>query len=282
MSETAPPNGLDLADAFYFVCLGEELLAISERGIPRPVTADEFRWANMDVEYKHYLGRWENRACYALAARGHPPAGFAAIGLRAWLGRVESDFFYLAGRAKQIVEWHRNHRYCSRCGAENEDHATDRAKHCQSCGLTTYPRLSPSIIVLVRKGVYMLLARNAAWPPTLYSTLAGFVEPGESIEQAVHREVAEEVGIEVANLRYLGSQPWPFPNSLMLGFHADYAGGEIACHDGEIADARWFRYDELPNVPSGTAISRWLIDAFIDEVQLGAGQMQTQGGAAPA
>ena len=111
----------------------------------------------------------------------------------------------------------------------------------------------------------MLLARNARWPTGMFSTLAGFVEPGESIEQTVHREVMEEVGLKVTNLRYLGSQSWPFPNSLMLGFHADYAGGEIVCQEGEISEARWFPHDELPDVPPGTAISRWLIDAFIEE-----------------
>ena len=266
VSEVAPPDGLDLGEALYFVCLGDEMLSISEQGVPRPVTADEFRWVDLAVDYKHYLGRWESRACFALAATGRPPEGFASTGLRAWLGRVEPDFFYLAGRAKQIVEWHRQHRFCGRCGTATEDHATDRAKHCPDCGLTIYPRLSPSIIVLVRKGEHMLLARNVAWPTTMFSTLAGFVEPGESIEQTVHREVAEEVGIEVTNLRYLGSQSWPFPNSLMLGFHADYASGEFAFHDGEIAEARWFHYRELPNVPGGTAISRWLINAFIDEM----------------
>ena len=266
ISEVEAPAGLDADDAYYFVCIGEEMLSISEQGIPRPVTADEFRWLDIEVSYKHYLGRWENRACYALAAEGQAPEGFALTGLRAWLGRVAPDFFYLAGRAKQIVEWHRDHRFCSRCGSANEDHASDRAKVCRECGLTTYPRLSPSIIVLVRKDDHMLLARNAAWPMRMYSTLAGFVEPGESIEQTVHREVQEEVGIDVANLRYLGSQSWPFPNSLMLGFHADYAGGDIVCQDGEIADARWFHYRDLPNVPGGTAISRWLIDAFVDEM----------------
>ena len=112
----------------------------------------------------------------------------------------------------------------------------------------------------------MLLARNARWPTGMYSTLAGFVEVGESIEQTVHREVQEEVGIQVDNLRYLGSQSWPFPNSLMLGFHAEYAGGDIVCQQSEIAEARWFRVDDLPNVPPATAISRWLIDDFIDQV----------------
>ena len=265
LSETTPPAGANTDDALYFACLDGRMLAVSEHGVPRPVTADEFRWVDVEVAYKHYLGRWEGRACYALAVQGDVPEAFAATDLRAWLGRVEPDFFYLAGRAKQIVEWHRDHRFCGRCGAENEEHPTDRAKRCPACGLTIYPRLSPSIIVLVRRGDEMLLARNAAWPTAMFSTLAGFVEPGESIEQTVHREVAEEVGIAVTNLRYLGSQSWPFPNSLMLGFHADYASGEIAFHDGEIAEARWFHFRDLPNVPNATAISRWLIDAFVQE-----------------
>ena len=115
----------------------------------------------------------------------------------------------------------------------------------------------------------MLLARNANWPAGFYSTLAGFVEPGESVEQTLHREVMEEVGVQVSNLRYFGSQSWPFPNSLMLGYHADYLDGEIVCQEGEIADARWFKVDDLPNMPPPTAISRWLIDAFIDEQRAG-------------
>ena len=142
----------------------------------------------------------------------------------------------------------------------------DRAKRCDECGLISYPKLSPSIIVLVRRGEEALLARNEAWPTGMFSTLAGFVEPGESIEQTVHREVSEEVGIRVKNIHYLGSQSWPFPNSLMLGFHADYDSGEIVCQEGEIAEAEWFKYDNLPNVPGNTAISGWLIKSFIDEM----------------
>lgn len=264
-SLVATPEDADRDDALYFAYLGEEILCISERGIPRPVTRDEFRWLDVDVSWRTFLGRWEGRPCFALAASGNVPEGFARVGLRAWLGRVDPAFFYLAGRAKQIVAWHRDHRYCGRCGTETADHGTDRAKECPRCGLVSYPRLSPSIIVLVRKGDEMLLARNSNWPTGMFSTLAGFVEPGESIEQTVHREVQEEVGVAVTNLRYLGSQSWPFPNSLMLGFHADYAGGDIVCQEDEIAEAHWFHYARPPNTPGGTAISGWLIRAFIDE-----------------
>ena len=265
VSLTSAPENADSDDALYFVYLKDEILCISEQGIPRPITADEFRWLDVEVTFKHYLGHWQNTSCYALGATGQAPEGFTTVGLRGWLGRVDAGFFYLAGRAKQIVEWHRDHQFCGRCGEPMQDHATDRAKHCSRCDLISYPQLSPSIIVLVRRDDEMLLARNAAWPTGMYSTLAGFVEPGESIEQTVHREIHEEVGLTVENLHYLGSQSWPFPNSLMLGFHADYHSGDITYHDQEIAEARWFRYDEIPNVPGGTAISRWLIDAFIQE-----------------
>lgn len=265
LPETRPAEALDLDEAWYFIMVGDEIVSIAEHGIPRPVTADEFRWLDMEVEFKHYMGQLDGRACFALSASGQVPEGYAASGLRAWLGRVEAEMFALAGRAKQLVEWNRDHSYCGRCGSEMQDHAVDRAKHCTKCGLISYPRLSPSIIVLVRKGEEMLLARNAAWPEGMFSTLAGFVEPGESIEQTVHREVMEEVGLEVTNLRYMGSQSWPFPNSLMLGFHADYLSGEIVCQDDEIAEARWFHVRDMPNIPGGTAISRWLIDAFVEE-----------------
>ena len=266
LSLAKEPDGADDDNSLLFVFLGDDLMSISEQGIPRPITADEFRWVDVEVEAKLYLGQWQSKACYALSAHGRPPEGYAASGLRSWLGRVTPGMFYLAGRAKQIIDWNRDHAFCGRCGVETEDHGADRAKECSSCGLVSYPRLSPSIIVLVRRGEEMLLARNAAWPTGMFSTLAGFVEPGESIEQTVHREVREEVGIAVSNLRYLGSQSWPFPNSLMLGFHADYDSGDIVCHDGEIAEANWFRHDNMPNVPGGTAISGWLINTFIEEM----------------
>jgi NAD+ diphosphatase len=260
-----PPADAAHDDAFYFVVMEQQLLSVSERGVPRPVTADEYRWLEIERGQEIYLGRYRGRSCFVVPAAGRAPEGYALLGLRAWLGRVEHSLFYLAGRAQQIAEWHRDHRYCGRCGNDMVTSDEDRAKVCTECGLLCYPRVAPSMIVLVRKGDEMLLARNASWPQGMYSTLAGFVEPGESVEQTLHREVFEEVGLRVQNLRYLGSQPWPFPHSLMLGFHADYASGEIRCQEGEIADARWFHPSKLPMVPPGTAISRWLIDAFVAE-----------------
>ena len=253
--------------ALYFCFIKDDILAISDGGIPRPIEADEFRWLDVETHSKSYLGAWKNKPCFALDVQGEVPPGYVTSDLRGWLGRVEPGLFYLAGRAKQMVDLIRDNQYCGRCGEEMVNHTSDRARTCPSCRLINYPRISPSIIVLVRKGEDMLLARNANWPGGFYSTLAGFVEPGESIEQTVHREVKEEVGIRVKNVRYLGSQFWPFPNSLMLGFHCDYESGEFVFEDKEIAEAKWFPYDSLPNVPGGTAISRWLIDAFIDEIK---------------
>jgi NAD+ diphosphatase len=265
--DTGPAEEADRDESWIFVTIDGEIACISEQGVPRPITGDELRWLDVEIHSRHYLGRFRGRSCFAVEAQGRLPEGYTLSGLRAWLGRVEPAVFYLVGRAKQIVEWHGTHQYCGRCATPMEDHPRDRAKVCPACGLVNYPRLSPSIIVLVTRGEEMLLARNVHWPTSMYSTLAGFVEPGESIEQTVHREVEEEVGIRVRNLRYLGSQSWPFPNSLMLGFHAEYESGEIVCQEDEIADARWFRYDDLPNVPPGTAISRWLIDDFIAQLQ---------------
>jgi len=264
-SLVTPPAGANHDDAWYFPYIDQQILCVSEHGSVRPIDADAFRWLQIEVDAEIYLGHYRGRSCFAVAARGSSQEGFALMDLRGWLGRVDASLFYLAGRAKQLVDWHLDHAFCGRCGAAMEDHPQDRARTCGRCSLISYPRLSPSIIVLIRRGQDMLLARNARWPTGMFSTLAGFVEPGESIEQTVHREVMEEVGLKVTRLRYLGSQSWPFPNSLMLGFHADYAGGEILCQEREISEARWFPHDDLPDVPPGTAISRWLIDAFIED-----------------
>lgn len=257
------PDGADCDEAWYFVFMQGELTCKSEHGVLTPITAGDYRWFDVETQTKQFLGHHGNVPCFALKAKGAVPEGYASVPLRALLGRTKQSLFYLAGRAQQIVDWFENHQFCGRCGSEMVLHPQDRAMTCESCRLVNYPRLSPSIIVLVTRGEEMLLARNASWPTNMYSTLAGFVEAGESIEQTVHREVFEEVGLRVKNLRYFGSQSWPFPNSLMLGFHAEYGGGDIVCQAGEIADAQWFTKDSMPQTPPKTAISGWLIDEFI-------------------
>lgn len=176
-------------------------------------------------------------------------------------GSVAEPVWAAAGRAVQLVDWNRNHRFCGRCATPTEMAPGERARRCPQCGLHAFPRLAPAIITLVQDGDgRALLARNARWPTAMYSCLAGFVEPGESVEDAVRREVHEEVGIEVSDLRYFGSQPWPFPHSLMIGFHARYRGGDIRVDGEEIADARWFAPEELPEIPGRISIARRLID----------------------
>lgn len=256
-----PPDDVNRESALYFTFRGGSFLCRAQTESPEPLSGDETRWLEHGQEI--YLGELDRRPCFALEVTGEVVPGYSEHGLLSLLGRLEPRVFYLAGRAHQLIEWQRSHCFCGTCGEATRVHENDRARVCDACGSTWYPRLSPSIIVLIWRDQEMLLARNAAWPNGFFSTLAGFVEPGESIEQTLHREVEEEVGLQVANLRYLGSQSWPFPNSLMLGFQAQYAGGEIRCQESEIAEADWFRFDQPPSIPPAWAISRWLIDDFV-------------------
>lgn len=190
------------------------------------------------------------------------PVGAAEVTLRE-VAALSETWFALCARARAHLDWRDQHRFCSRCGQPVTRLAGEFAMQCTPCDLRFYPRIAPCIIVLVTDGHRVLLAlgekvKQRGW----YSTLAGFIESGESAEQAVAREVKEEVGIEVANIRYLNSQAWPFPNQLMLGFHADYAGGEIVLAPEEIAEARWFDLDKLPVYPPAISISGWLIEQY--------------------
>ena len=187
------------------------------------------------------------------------------ISLRNLVGRVDDDSFNLWGKAAQILNWQRSHRYCGSCGRKTVDHLSEQAKVCPVCSLSWYPRISPCIIVLITRGEYMLLARSPRFAEGMYSTLAGFIEPGESVESTLQREIAEEVAIAIQNIRYFGSQPWPFPGQLMLGFFADYASGEILIDGKEISDAGWYHARNLPPIPgegtiAGRMIRRHLAD----------------------
>jgi NAD+ diphosphatase len=217
--------------------------------------------------WRHYFGDWNGLACWAeCLPPGLPaPDGFAWKGLRELFGRMDEGLVWVAGRAAQLVHWHRNHRFCGRCGRATVDHSQERAKHCPGCGLLNHPRVSPAIIVAVIKERQLLLAHAARFPAKFYSVLAGFVEPGEDLEECVQREVLEETGVKIKNIRYFGSQPWPFPDSLMVAFTAEHAAGDIRVSPAEITDAGWFTADRLPEVPPPISIARKLIDWFCDQ-----------------
>lgn len=261
----APDSRTPLAWWFAFAA---DRLAVRETGAGAEVLAlSGPEEAGLVPESLHYLGRLDGHDCWALDlgtdAALPLPDGLAARPLRSLYGQIDDDLFSLAGRGVQVVEWGRNHRFCGRCGTATEPLPGERAKRCPACGLSTYPRLSPAVIVRVTRGDEILLARNARFPAAFFSVLAGFVEPGESLEGTVRRELQEEVAIAVRDIRYFGSQPWPFPNSLMIGFTAEWAAGEVTVDASELAEADWFTADTLPGIPGKPSIARLLIDDYV-------------------
>lgn len=212
-----------------------------------------------------YLGTCDGLSCYAadIPPDAILPGGWEVSPVRELYGRVPDSDAAVASYAVRILDFDRSAAFCGRCGAKTRPLATERARTCPVCSRTYYPRISPAIIVLIKRGEEVLLARSPRTPPGVYSVIAGFNEPGENLEQTVRREVCEEVGIAVRNLRYFGSEPWPFPDSLMIGFVADHAGGEIRIDNREIEAAGWFTRSNLPPFPSKTSISRALIEAWI-------------------
>lgn len=201
---------------------------------------------------------------FGLAVLAQRPVGLTAVdGLRGLLARSVDEVEYARlARASQLATWHDQHRFCGRCGGTLQVHPQDMARQCPVCSLVQYPRVSPCIIVLVTRGDRCLLAHSARFPPGRYSTLAGFIEAGETAEAALKREVHEEVGIKVHNIRFFASQSWPFPHQLMLGFFADHLSGELVPDGEEILEAGWFGVDDLPDLPPPFSIARQLIDHF--------------------
>ena len=238
-----------------FVIAGQNLCVVRE---PRPTVPVG------DAGDALYLGDLDGEPCFArLLDDRPPPDGAEPTPLRQLFGALTDDEFAVAGRALGLTAWDRDHRHCGRCGVATERAADERFRRCPACAHTAYPRLSPAVIVLIERDGRCLLARNARTRMPFFSTLAGFVEVGETLEQCVAREVREEAGIELADIRYFGSQPWPFSGSLMIGFTARWASGEIVEDPTEIADAGWFAPDLLPVVPPRLSIARELIDDFV-------------------
>lgn len=260
------PSQSTPSESLLFLFRDQELL-VTGSGLP----AGDSAAAGIAPADLHRVGELDGRPCLAGALPGtaETPAGMSFTGLRSAHGLLDAAAWRMAGRAFQILHWDLTHQFCGRCGARTELKADEAARQCPACGLLFFPRISPAVIVLIRDGERLLLARGRNFPPGRYSTIAGFVEAGETLEEAVAREVAEEVGVAVANIRYFGSQPWPFPHSLMIGFTADYAGGEISIQESEIADAGWFTRENLPDLPPPFSIARALIDRFLKAQQQG-------------
>lgn len=253
--DTALPGGLAVARSSQgFLCAAQGVLF-------------ERQWLKqqpLEILAEHGIGHFDGQPVYLLELRSpDTPDDCHWQGLRQFM--LEGDFqvYRMLGYAAQIGTWAREHRFCGSCGGPMQQVQGERAMHCARCELRSYPRISPSMIVLVTRGDEVLLARSPRFVPGVYSTLAGFAEPGESAEDCLRREVMEEVQVTVRNIQYIGSQCWPFPHSMMLGFHAEYAAGEIVPQLDEIEDAQWFRIDALPALPAGRSIARHLIDLYV-------------------
>ena len=254
------------ADALTFVFYRDRLLLReSDLGLPDAAACAALGVAlGVDMARAHPVGLWHGRYCQVtwVDAEIAPGPGQAWRSLRSLFNALDDDLLGVAGRACQIAEWARTHRYCGVCATPMALASGERCFTCPHCGMTAYPRISPAMMVLIRKGDSVLLALHTTSPSGRFSPLAGFLEAGESIEEAVHREVFEEVGLRVHNLEYFMSQSWPFPHSLMIAFTADYLSGEIRVDASEIAEARWFGPgDEWPQAPNTVSISSLLVNA---------------------
>lgn len=254
------------SQAWWFVFSGYRLLTInSERVTKIPLAVDPEK-LGIAVARRLYIGTLRGFPCYAAEySSGEVPAGYLFEELRSLFARIEETSYQAAITAAHLLEWDKNHQFCSKCRGVLRTRTDIRAKECDECGRLEFPRISPAIIVLIEKGDSLLLARSPRFAGEFFSVLAGFVEPGESLEAAVHREVMEETGISMKNVRYFGSQPWPFPDSLMIGFTAEYASGEIQIDGEEIVEAGWYRVDQLPKIPGKLSIARQLIDWFVEK-----------------
>jgi len=252
-------------DALAFAFAGGRILVLPTLEVPAFAQLGPARPAAGPIA----LGRIAGRACYAVAlGDGEAPDGLTALGLRELFARVEhGPMVSMAARASQTLDWWFGHAFCGRCGVGTEAHATEMARACPSCGALHFPRINPAVITLVHRGDdEVLLATDRRFRSGFFALLAGFVEPGETLEEAAAREVREEVGLEVEDIRYFGSQSWPFPSQLMVGFYARYRSGEIRVQEEELTEARWFRLDALPGPedrPATFSIAGRLIAGYL-------------------
>lgn len=248
------------------------VLAIAGDAVLKPNTGWLNQWQAISPAARNgagaiYVGQWDGQAVYVAETDADAlPGKPEPVPLRDALLLMEDAPAHLLGTAFQVHQWWRDHQFCGRCGGTTGLHPLERAKWCEACGIPWYPRLAPCVIVVIRRGDRMLLARSSRVKRHFFSLIAGFVEPGENLEEAVAREVKEETGLDVSGVRYQSSQPWPFPHQLMLGFFADYAGGDLVLQEDEIAEADWYRPEEMPPVSPSTTIAGRLIHAMAEEI----------------
>ena len=210
------------------------------------------------------IGFWQGKPLrvISIGAQNETLLPYVSMPFRGGETKLNEPLLSLAGLAHQILNWEKRSAFCSSCGSGMERISDTWGKRCLSCLQEYFPSIHPCVIVMVRRGDEVLLARKAEWPAGRYSLVAGFVEFGESLEECVRREVREETGVEVTNVRYVGSQCWPFPSQQMIGFVADYAGGKIKMDEAELEDAKWFKYDSLPLSPGNQSISSWILETY--------------------
>lgn len=249
-------DGSDSRGELWFIFKDSKLLVNRDTGKP-------FQEKTVSLRFDLYLGIFDNLHVYAgEAIDAKTPYNATWEDIRSLFGKLSDTLLALAGKASQLILWERTHQFCGQCGNKTTKKHNERAKECKSCNLLYFPKICPVIMVLIQKNDEILLARPANYAVGFYSALAGFVDSGETLEQCLRREVFEEVGLVVDNLRYFGSQSWPFPNSLMIGFICQWKSGEIQNNPAEILDARWFRKDNLPLLPPDYSLSRIMIEAF--------------------
>ena len=267
-------RGPDRVEGEVACCLfhGNRVFVARDGGHPALPRGDVEAYG-LSLDQAHYLGTLDGTHCYGLAMPRSAalPEGLELLGLRALILEGNELVAGIAGQAFQLLEWARTHRHCGSCGQPTLPHAADRAVECPDCKLVFYPRISPVMMALVYRkndnGSELLLTRKAGYAEGRYTVVAGFVEAGESLEQCLAREVKDEVGVDIRNPQYFGSQPWPFPNSLVMAFSAEWAGGEVVPDGTELEDARWFSIDALPDLPEPVHISRQLIDGTLAQMR---------------
>lgn len=253
-------------DSYWFIFYRDQIILKSVNNKHSIPGFHDYSIFEKDITEKYFVGNYKGVDCYvSFISKSVDSENYETVRLRKAFYTLEENEFWLAGRAFQTVYFHHHHLYCGVCGSPTKINGNEFARSCTVCKELFYPQQAPAVIMAVIRDDKILLARSKRFPTKMYSVLAGFVEPGESLEECVKREVREECGIDIKNIKYFSSQPWPFPNSLMIGFTSEWESGEIKIDEKEIIEAGWFARDCLPEIPDKVSIARKLIDWFVEQ-----------------